>query len=204
VLRESLFEQLIDRYPEAAVMLDRQYRMAQRIQWFSSDRFYDGALRPANGAVASRSLTDLGVSPEALPPGLDGRVSFHDPQGAQRGNTNPIEAAAIARLVEQYVAAGVDRGAIGVIAPFRAQVTEITRRLPEVAVDTVDRFQGSAKELILISMTATGQVTEPIFDDHRRMNVAVTRAKRGLVLVGDRAALSSDAFYRELLAWAER
>ena len=204
VLRESLFEQLIDRYPEAAVMLDRQYRMAQRIQWFSSDRFYDGALRPANGAVASRSLTDLGVSPEALPPGLDGRVSFHDPEGAQLGNTNPIEAAAIARLVEQYVAAGVDREAIGVIAPFRAQVTEITRRLPEVAVDTVDRFQGSAKELILISTTATGQVTEPIFDDHRRMNVAVTRAKRGLVLVGDRAALRSDAFYRELLEWAER
>ncbi len=202
-LRRSLFERLIEAYPEAGVMLDRQYRMSQRIQYFSSEEFYDGKLRPANGAVAARRLDDLaGVDPDALPSELADPVSFVDPGGAASGNTNAAEADRVAAVVESFLKAGVDPDDIGVIAPFRAQVAEISRRLSEVAVDTVDRFQGSAKEVIVISFVATGELTSPIFEDHRRVNVALTRAKRALVLVGDRAALSGDPFYVRMLEWA--
>ncbi|PSQ20583.1 AAA family ATPase [Halobacteriales archaeon QS_9_67_17] len=202
-LSTSLFERLIEDYPEAGVLLDRQYRMCQRVQYFSSREFYDGALRPATPAVASQSLADLGVDTADLPADLRDPVSFVDPDGEQDGNTNPVEADRVAEVVEAYVDAGVDRDEVGVIAPFRAQVAEISKRLPDTTVDTVDRFQGSAKEVIVVSFVATGDLDGPIFEDHRRMNVALTRAKKALALVGDDDALGSDDFYARLLMWAQ-
>ncbi|MDS0294728.1 AAA domain-containing protein [Halogeometricum luteum] len=202
-LQKSLFERLVDRYPEASVMLDRQYRMSQRIQAFSSAEFYGGALRPASGEVAAQRLSDLGVAESDLPEVLRDPVSFVDPGGSRVGNTNPREADRVAELVDAYVAAGVDPDDIGVIAPFRAQVAEISERT-DVTVDTVDRFQGSSKEVILVSFVATGTLDGPIFEDHRRTNVALTRAKKALVLVGDADALASDPFYARMLDWARR
>ncbi|TQQ78948.1 AAA domain-containing protein [Halonotius roseus] len=201
-LSRSLFERLIEAYPEASVMLTEQYRMSQRIQSFASAEFYDGALRPASGDVAGQSVGDL-VDPAALPAELRDGVAFVDPDGERVGNTNPVEADRVAEIVDSYIAAGVDPEDIGVIAPFRAQVAEISRRV-DVTVDTVDRFQGSSKEIIVLSFVATGELEGPLFEDHRRINVALTRAKKGLVLVGDRAALSSEPFYERMLEWADR
>ncbi|GAB3697227.1 DEAD/DEAH box helicase [Halorubrum pallidum] len=200
-LRTSLFQRLIETYPDASVMLDRQYRMSQRIQAFASVEFYDGALRPATPEVAGQTLRDLGVDPDALTPELTGGVSFVDPDGERDGNRNVREAERVAGIVDAYVAAGVDPDDIGVIAPFRAQVAEIGRRT-DVTVDTVDRFQGSSKEVIVVSLVATGDLDGPIFEDHRRMNVALTRAKKQLTLVGDADALASDPFYARMLDWA--
>ncbi|MFC5136090.1 MULTISPECIES: AAA domain-containing protein [Haloferacaceae] len=202
-LRTSLFQRLIETYPNASVMLDRQYRMSQRIQAFASAEFYDGALRPATPAVAGQRLSDLGVDPDALAPELTGGVGFVDPDGERDGNRNVREAERVAGIVDAYLAAGVDPDEIGVIAPFRAQVAEIGRRT-DVTVDTVDRFQGSSKEVIVVSFVATGDLDGPIFEDHRRVNVALTRAKKQLTLVGDAAALASDPFYGRMLEWARR
>ena len=202
-LQRSLFERLIDAAPEASVMLDRQYRMSQRIQAFSSAEFYDGALRPATGDVAAQRLSDLGVDESALPAALRDPVAFVDPGGSRVGNTNPVEADRVAELVEAFVAAGVDPDDVGVIAPFRAQVAEISKRT-DVTVDTVDRFQGSSKEVVIVSFVATGTLDGPLFEDYRRINVALTRAKKSLVLVGDADALASDPFYARMLDWARR
>ncbi|MFW5949028.1 MAG: AAA domain-containing protein, partial [Halolamina sp.] len=203
-LSTSLFERLHDLVPEASVLLDRQYRMAQRIQAFPSREFYDGALRPANGEVAAQRVGDLpGVDPSSLPEDLRDPVAFVDPEGERVGNTNPTEADRVAEVVDAFVAAGVDEPDIGVIAPFRAQVAEISRRV-DATVDTVDRFQGSSEEVVVVSFVATDELSGPIYDDPRRMNVALTRAKKSLVLVGDEGALGSDPFYRRLLDWARR
>jgi DNA replication ATP-dependent helicase Dna2 len=204
VLQESLFGRLAEAYPEAATMLERQYRMAQRIQSFSSAEFYEGQLRPATTEVAGRQIGDLpDVSRDDLPAELRERVSFIDPDGQADGNTNPVEAARVADVVGSYLDAGVSEDAIGVIAPYRAQVATIRERVPgDVAVDTVDRFQGSSKEVIVVSFTATGSLDGPIFEDYRRINVALTRAKRALVLVGDDAALSTDDTYARMVEWA--
>ncbi|WP_049983634.1 AAA domain-containing protein [Halorubrum sp. BV1] len=202
-LQTSLFERLIETYPDASVMLTRQYRMSQRIQAFASTEFYDGALRPATPEVAAQTLADLGVDPDALAPELTGGVSFVDPDGERDGNRNVREAERVAGIVDAYVAAGVDPDDIGVIAPFRAQVAEIGRRTA-VTVDTVDRFQGSSKEVIVLSLVASGGLDGPIFEDHRRVNVALTRAKKQLTIVGDADALASDPFYARLLDWARR
>ena len=101
------------------------------------------------------------------------------------------------------VDAGVDPDDVGVIAPFRAQVAEIGERV-DVTVDTVDRFQGSSEEVIVVSFVATGEMDGPIFEDHRRVNVALARAKRALCLVGDANALRSEPFYEGMLDWARR
>ncbi|MDS0276409.1 AAA domain-containing protein [Halomicroarcula sp. S1AR25-4] len=203
-LSTSLFQRLIETHPDAGVMLDRQYRMAQHIQAFASREFYDGQLRPATGEVAGQRIDDLpGVSMDALPEHLRDRVSFVDPGGTQTGNTNPVEADAVAEVVAAYREAGVPAADVGVIAPFRAQVAELDRRLPDVAVDTVDRFQGSSKEVIVVSFVATETLEGPIFEDYRRINVAMTRAKKALVLVGDADALGTDEVYGRLVEWAE-
>ncbi|RKD97951.1 AAA domain-containing protein [Halopiger aswanensis] len=205
-LSESLFERLVDLHPEAGVMLDRQYRMNQRIQAFASREFYDGKLRPAEPEVAARTLDDLeGVARADLPEHLQDPVSFVDVEGDGSRYTDSEEAARIAELIEAYEAAGLERSEIGVIAPFRAQVSEISAHVPDdVAVDTVDRFQGSSQEVIVVSFTATGSLEGPIFEDYRRINVALTRPKRALVLVGDSNALATDPVYGRMLEWARR
>jgi DNA replication ATP-dependent helicase Dna2 len=71
-----------------------------------------------------------------------------------------------------------------------------------VTVDTVDRFQGSSKEVIVVSFVATADLDGPIFEDYRRINVALTRAKKALVLVGDADALGTDAVYGRMVEWA--
>ncbi|WP_122090491.1 AAA domain-containing protein [Halalkalicoccus subterraneus] len=207
-LSRSLFERLIGEHPDAGVMLERQYRMAQRIQAFSSQEFYDGKLRPATGEVAAQRIADLdGVSTDALSEGLLDPVTFVDCAGDSGDHTDGEEAARIADLVEQFVVAGVAPEDVGVIAPFRAQVATISQRVREgVAVDTVDRFQGSSKEVILVSFVAStpAGLEGPIFDDYRRLNVALTRAKKSLVLVGTRAALEADPLYGSMVEWASR
>ena len=204
-LHTSLFERLTETYPEAGTLLDRQYRMAQRIQAFPSGEFYDGQLRPATGEVAGQRIGDLaGVSPDSLPAHLRDSVAFVDPGGSQQGNTNPTEARAVVETVGAFRQAGVPAADIGVIAPFRAQVAEITSRVPPgITVDTVDRFQGSSKEVIIVSFVATGSLDGPIFEDYRRINVALTRAKKSLVLVGDADALSTDDTYARMVEWAK-
>ena len=199
-LSKSLFERLHETYPDASVMLDQQYRMSQRIQAFSSESFYDGQLRPATGEVAGQTLADLGVETGGAV--RDG-VSFHDVPGTGDAHVDPAEAECVGGVVREYVDAGLDPADVGVIAPFRAQVAEIGRHVPEgVAVDTVDRFQGSSKEVIVVSFVATGTLDGPIFEDHRRVNVALTRAKKSLVLVGDERALRSEPLYDRMVDWA--
>ena len=203
-LDRSLFQRLAETYPEAGTMLDQQYRMSQRIQAFPSREFYDGKLRPATGEVAAQRIDDLpDVSLSALPEHLQDSVAFIDPDGTQQGNTNPEEAKTVVETVGAFRQAGVPADDIGVIAPFRAQVAEIGQRLPPgVTVDTVDRFQGSSKEVIIVSFVATGSLDGPIFEDYRRINVALTRAKKSLVLIGDAGALSTDETYGRMVEWA--
>ncbi len=201
-LETSLFERLIDMYPEAAVMLDRQYRMSQQIQAFSSREFYDGALRPATVEVASQTVSDLELDPDRTDI-YDG-VTFVPVSGTDAEHTDDAEAQRVAEIVSAYLDAGVTPSDIGVIAPFRAQVSTIGPLVPDgVTVDTVDRFQGSSTEILLVSFVASGSLDGPLFEDERRMNVALTRAKKALVLIGDPAALKSRERYERMLEWAQ-
>ncbi|MFB6185278.1 MAG: AAA domain-containing protein, partial [Halobacteriaceae archaeon] len=202
-MNQSLFERLIDLFPETAVMLNQQYRMAQQIQAFSSREFYDNNLRPANTEIATQRLTDMDINTHELPAAASQQVSFVHVDGDTQRNSDTNEAQKIATIIDELTHAGIPENEIGVIAPYRAQVSEISSRLSgDITVDTVDRFQGSSKEIIIVSFVATGSLDGVIFEDYRRLNVALTRARKSLILVGDENALRSDDLYERMIEWA--
>jgi predicted DNA helicase len=192
--------------------LDVQYRMHQAIMDFSSAEFYDGSLI-ADPSVAGHLLAELpGVADEPL---TQLPVEFIDTAGAGydeepepdgESRRNPREAALIAAKVQSLLVAGVPARDIGVITPYAAQV-RLLREIaatPDLEIDSVDGFQGREKEAILISLVRSNPRGEIGFlADTRRLNVALTRARRKLLVVGDSATLGTDAFFHRLLGYFE-
>jgi superfamily I DNA and/or RNA helicase len=186
--------------------------MHEAIMDFSSREFYDAALL-ADPGVAAHRLADLpGV---AAGPLTETPVEFVDTAGAGydeqlepdgESRFNPQEAELVVRRVEALVAAGLGAEAIAVIAPYSAQVRVLRERLglPGLEVDSVDGFQGREREAVVISLVrsnATGEIG--FLGEVRRLNVALTRARRKLIVIGDSATLSCDPFYRRLLDYFE-
>jgi len=205
-LTESLFERLVDLHPEAGVMLTHQYRMNQRIQVFASSEFYDGQLRPATPGSRAGPWTTSRASPATHFPRTFGIRSRSSTSRATGVSTPDSEGGRADRGPDRDLRSGRTRA-----NRYRRHRSlpgaglEISKHIPDdVAVDTVDRFQGSSQEVIIVSFTATGSLEGPIFEDYRRINVALTRPKRALVLVGDASALASDPVYERMLEWARR
>ncbi len=210
----SLLERMIEMYGAARVSrrLIEQYRMHQAIMAFSSQEFYDGELIAGEG-IGAHLLCDLpGVeaSPFTQTPlefvdtagaGYDEEL---EPDGESRRNVE--EANIAARKVTTLLAAGVAASDIAVIAPYAAQVRLLREKLEEtgVEVDTVDGFQGREKEAIVITLVRSNAEGEIGFlGDVRRMNVALTRAKRKLIVIGDSATVGAHEFYQRLLNYFE-
>ena len=212
-LATPLFTLLRDRLSEdgaeGLVMLEDQYRMNAEICAFPSQEWYEGRLKPATEEVArGRLALNLAAVPPTLRPVLDPErpVVFVDvaPLGGDVPRTSTGEACAVRDLCVALVAAGVPSHALGVIAPYRAQVALIRNLLRgagygDLVVDTVDRFQGSERAAMLLSLVGgTGQVGR-LLQDERRLNVALTRARHKLVLLGDARELRADPLYERLL-----
>lgn len=195
-LSTSMFERLRKIHPEASVLLRYQYRMHDALMDFSNRFFYDGQVSSATALVAKQTLWDL--LPEDAPslPSDPVYQTILDPNQPllyvgiptnfdKRRRVNQKEANTVQKIVNAYLKMGIYPKDIGVIAPFRGQVAEITRLIgPEsgVMIDTIDRFQGSDKEIIILSLC---KLSRPhILEDERRLNVALTRAKKKLVVIG--------------------
>lgn len=201
-------------------MLLTQYRMNWRIAEFSNCEWYGRRLVASDNVREltlrfSRNARAARIVQQAMDPlvpavlvHIDHRLARTDPV-IQR--VHPVEAEFVHRLVNYALARGVDPKQIGVIAPYRAQVAEIRRRLAfltnvypsardTLLVDTVDRFQGSERELIIVSFTTYEHHLGPLLEDLRRLNVAMTRAKHKLVMVGDMNVLAQEDTYARLLS----
>jgi superfamily I DNA and/or RNA helicase len=209
----SIFERLMALCgPRVARRLTVQYRMHQAIMDFSSLEFYDAEL-VADESVREHRLTDLpGV---AAGPLTEIPVEFIDTAGAGfeeeleldgESRLNRQEAALVAGKVKALLDAGLPAAQIAVIAPYAAQVRLLREQLdvPALEIDSVDGFQGREKEAVVISLVRSNPNGEIGFlADTRRMNVALTRARRKLLVVGDSATLSNNAFYGRLLEYFE-
>lgn len=204
----SMLELLMRRDGErVARRLDVQYRMHEQIMGFSSAEFYEGSLL-ADGSVRGHLLCDLpGVVKNEL---TNSAVTFIDTAGASYDEEssdehdskgNPLEAALVARKVEQLLAAGLAAGAIAVITPYSAQVQLLRELLPaEMEIDSVDGFQGREQEAVIISLVRSNREGQVGFlAETRRMNVALTRARRKLIVIGDSATITSHPFYQRLV-----
>jgi hypothetical protein len=201
----SLFERLLARHGDAVkVTLTEQHRMNQAIMRFPSEALYGGALR-AHPAVAHHALDDAPLEvidtsgrgfEEATPEGSDSRENLG-------------EAALVADEVERVLALGVAPADVAVIAPYDGQVQRLRALLAArveqgLEVDTVDGFQGREKEAVVVSLTRANEGGEVGFlADVRRMNVALTRARKKLVVVGDGATVARHPFYERFLRHAQ-
>jgi superfamily I DNA and/or RNA helicase len=210
----SLLERLVARFGEGLTrLLNVQYRMNERIMDFSSRIFYGGALL-ASDSVRGHRLCDLSGVQAA--PFTEEVVTFIDTAGAGydeeqepdgQSRRNPQEADLAASKVRLLVAAGVRAQDVAVITPYSAQVRrlrELLADVPGVEVDSVDGFQGREKEAVVISLVRSNPEGEVGFlADVRRTNVALTRARWRLIVIGDSATLSALDFYRELVEYFE-
>lgn len=209
----SMLERLIAIYGDAVTrQLDVQYRMHTDIMQFSSEQFYSGTLE-AHESVAAHLLHDLPIiEPSSL---TIAPVTFIDTAGADwdeelepdgESKRNPQEGALVLRKVRQLQAAGLSPRDMAVIAPYAAQVRWLREQWDSdgLEIDTVDGFQGREKESVLISCVRSNSTGEIGFlADTRRMNVALTRARRKLIVVGDSATLGGHKFYEALLSYFE-
>ena len=213
-LARSMMERLVETYGAAITrQLDVQYRMHEAIMRFSSAQFYADTLI-ADELVCGHLLSHLsGVKSS---PWTDEPMTFIDTAGADcneeaeldgSSRCNPAEGRLVISKVQQLQEAGVAAGDIAVISPYAAQVRWLRERAPDPAIeiDTVDGFQGREKEAIVISLVRSNRECEIGFlTDTRRMNVALTRARRKLILIGDSATLGGHLFYAALLDYFQK
>ncbi|QEG31489.1 RecBCD enzyme subunit RecD [Gemmata obscuriglobus] len=214
-LSVSLMERLVRQFgPGASRLLTVQHRMHAAVMGFSNGEFYDSQL-VAHESVAAHLLCHLpGVARDPL---TETPVQFIDTAGASYDEEleedtgsrfNAQEATLAVKKVRALLALGIAPSQIGLITPYRAQVRLLREKLadvPGLEIDSVDGFQGREKEAIVVSLVRSNNEGEIGFlSDTRRTNVAFTRARRKLLVIGDSATLASDPFYQRMLTYFEQ
>ena len=210
----SLLERLMSELGKGiSRQLTVQYRMHREIMEFSSSEFYEGSLT-AHASVEGHLLQELpGLQVNEL---TETAIHFIDTAGASydeaveaegESRYNLSEALLVVNKVQALLDAGLAASEIAVISPYSAQVRllrERLARLPEMEIDSVDGFQGREKEAVIVSLVRSNPENQIGFlEDVRRMNVALTRARRKLILIGDSATISVHPFYQRLLTYFE-
>ncbi|MBI5944411.1 MAG: IGHMBP2 family helicase [Chloroflexi bacterium] len=208
----SLMERLLNINSGVSRLLNVQYRMHQDIMNFSSDVFYEGSLQ-ADETVRTALLTDLPNLKSS--PLTDCPIHFIDTAGASYdeeqeadgdSRLNPLEAELVIKKVHELLSCGLSPKHIAVISPYSAQVKLLREKLKhlDLEIDSVDGFQGREKEAVIVSLVRSNREGEVGFlADTRRMNVALTRARRKLIVIGDSATITSHGFYQRMVEYFE-
>ena len=215
-LSTTLLEKCAVLHPEAVVLLEEQYRMNTSIMGFSSQKFYKNELK-AHSSVANRLLFDQ-----------DQPLLFLDTAGCGfeeklegTSSTNPEEASFLCKHLSMLVDelnlhyAKENFPSVAVISPYKQQVSLLKEYLlaipntqqhaAKIVANTIDSFQGQERDVVYISMTrSNNEGVIGFLSDIRRMNVAMTRAKKKLVIVGDSATLAQFPFYADFIEYAEK
>lgn len=219
-LGKTLMERIVENKPECVSLLEVQYRMNDEIMQFSSDYFYQGRMKSAP-EVAHRLIHEgdapiLWFDTSTIELGEDEQNDFKEKfVGETFGRINKGEANLTLSLLQIYFQrVGKqrilnDRIDVGIISPYRAQVQYLKRLIKKraffkpfrhlISVNTVDGFQGQERDVILISLVRANDMGQIGFlRDLRRMNVAITRARMKLFILGDAPTMTRHPFYRRL------
>ena len=221
----TLMERIVKNKPECVSLLQVQYRMNDEIMQFSSDYFYHGQMRSAP-EVAHRRIHEgdepiLWLDTSTINVGPDEQFDFKEQfVGETFGRINKGEAHLAVSLLQIYFQrigkqrVLDDRIDVGIISPYRAQVQYLKRLIKKrpffkpfghlISVNTVDGFQGQERDVILFSMVrANGAGQIGFLHDLRRMNVAITRARMKLIIVGHVPTLTRHPFYKQLFDYIQ-
>lgn len=211
-LGKTLMERIVENKPETVTLLKMQYRMNEQIMKFSSEWFYHGMVESAP-TVSHRGILDYDTPMMWIDTAeCDGKEEF---VGENFGRINRAEAELTLQTLQQYLEKigkqrileeSIDRG---IISPYRAQVQLLRKELRKreffrpyrhlLTVNTVDGFQGQERDIILISLVRSNDGGDIGFlRDLRRMNVAITRARMKLIILGSSETMTSHPFYKKL------
>ena len=212
-LQMSMMERLIGKLGHhTSRLLTVQYRMHQDIMTFSGNEFYEGRLM-ADASVVQHLLRDLpGLGEDSF---TETALEFVDTAGASydekvdpngESRFNEQEAQLVVRKVNALLDNGLSAVQLAVISPYGAQVRLLRSLLPDplLEIDSVDGFQGREKEAVIVSLVRSNSENEIGFlEDIRRMNVAMTRARRKLIVIGDSATITIHPFYQRMVTYFE-
>lgn len=213
-LGTTFFERLLARAPEASRMLRVQHRMHADIMAFPSLSKYEDRLEAAPG-VAGHVVEDLGAAADPIRPGAFVFVDtagkgFVEERGEGDASTrNPGQASRVVAEIRRLVGRGIAPADIAVIATYRAQVRLLRDAMEDLVargleIATVDAFQGREREVVVVDLVRSNDDADIGFlADTRRMNVALTRARRFLLVIGDSATIGAHPYYADFLAHAE-
>ena len=219
-LARSLMERIVESNPQVVTLLQVQYRMNDAIMRFSSEWFYHGQVESAP-EVKYRSILDLDTPITWVDTAQLDIEAHEELVGETYGRINRAEAQLTITTLQQYFErlgrqrVIDDRLDVGIISPYRAQVQLLRRMLRKsayfkplrhlITVNTVDGFQGQERDIIVISMVRhndQGQIG--FLRDLRRMNVAITRSRMKLFIIGDAPTLTRHPFYRKLYQYIQQ
>jgi predicted DNA helicase len=213
-LKVSMFERFKAIYKHAYYTLEIQYRMNEKINNFPSCEFYECKVKTFE-KIKNITIKDLGIKEDEFYAGFEPYV-FFDTQGKflekvkkdSPSKYNPKEAEFVENLVKRFLQNGAKEEFIGVITPYKDHEEYIKRLLEKegikVEVKSVDGFQGREKEIIIVSLVRANEKEEIGFlSDIRRLNVAITRPKRKLIIVGDAKTLSVHKTYEHLIQYVK-
>lgn len=213
----TLMERIVENKPETVTLLKMQYRMNEQIMKFSSEWFYNGMVESAP-MVSHRGILDYDIPMMWIDTAeCDGKEEF---VGENFGRINRAEAEMTLQTLQQYLEKigkqrileeSID---VGIISPYRAQVQLLRKELRKreffrpyrhlLTVNTVDGFQGQERDIILISLVRSNDGGDIGFlRDLRRMNVAITRARMKLIILGSSETMTSHPFYKKLYEYVE-
>ena len=210
-LHLSLFERLVH-LGNIPQRLEVQYRMHPCLSEFPSNMFYEGMLQ--NGLTAperSRPGIDFPWPDAQMPMFFYRSLGQEELSGSGTSYLNRTEASAVEKIITQFLRGGVQPAQIGVITPYQGQRTYLIMYMQrhgsmrkdlysQVEVASVDAFQGREKDYIILSCVRSSDSQGIGFlRDSRRLNVALTRAKYGIVIVGNPKALNRDILWHYLL-----
>lgn len=219
-LGKTLMERIVENKPEVVTLLKVQYRMNDEIMRFSSDWFYDGKVESAP-QIKYRGILDYDIPMMWVEASPEDSSGFHETfVGESFGRINKDEAELTLKTLEDYFGKiGKQRILdeqidVGIISPYRAQVQylkQLVRRREFfkpyrglITVNTVDGFQGQERDVILISLVRANEEGQIGFlNDLRRMNVAITRARMKLIIIGDPLTLCRHPFYKKLYEYVK-
>lgn len=190
----SILEAAIEQVP-GVYLLNTQYRMRTAIAGFSSQYFYNGLLQTA------AHLSNTGTHISFIDTAGSGYNEKHGPDGVSLQNEGELNIVRQLLQDEKF-----HPGNTAFISPYSGQVAAAKEVLPPaMRLSTIDSFQGQEKENIIVSLVRSNDDGDIGFlKDYRRMNVAITRAKEQLIVIGDSATIGADKFYSEFLSYAEQ
>ncbi|MCX6139244.1 MAG: AAA domain-containing protein [Candidatus Kapabacteria bacterium] len=213
-LSTTMLDRAIKTHLVAVSLLTEQYRMNHVIMSYSNDTFYEGKVT-SHPSVEDRTIPDgAPIKDSLLIIDTSGRGWEEAPGEGSESLANAGEAeCAVTVFNELVLLDGHEQWSVGIISPYRGQVRRIASMITEeqrssvamLDVDTVDSFQGSECDVIIISLVRSNDDHDIGFlKDIRRMNVAMTRARRKLVIIGDGSTIAAHPFYKGLWEYAEK